>query len=68
MLTGQFLREISGDLIAAILTNSVIPIRQRDRSIPREVAQVIDAALQEEPRIYFQSASEFQQALIKAIS
>jgi eukaryotic-like serine/threonine-protein kinase len=68
MLTGEVPRDISGDPIAAILTNPVIPIRQRDRSIPREVAKVIDAALQEEPRIYFQSASEFQQALIQAIS
>jgi eukaryotic-like serine/threonine-protein kinase len=68
MLTGEIPRDISGDPIAAILTNPVIPIRQRDRSIPREVAKVIDAALQEEPRIYFQSASEFQQALMNAIS
>jgi eukaryotic-like serine/threonine-protein kinase len=68
MLTGDFPREITGDPIAAILTNPVIPIRDRDRSIPRELAHVIDAALQEEPRIYFQSAMEFQQALIEAIS
>jgi serine/threonine protein kinase len=68
MLTGDFPREITGDPIAAILTNPVIPIRDRDRSIPSKLAHVIDAALQEEPRIYFQSAQEFQQALIEAIS
>jgi eukaryotic-like serine/threonine-protein kinase len=68
LLTGKFPREILGDPIAAILTNPVIPIRNQDASIPSAVAKVIDAALQEEPQIYFSSAKEFQRALIQAIS
>jgi eukaryotic-like serine/threonine-protein kinase len=68
LLTGEYPRNIVGDPIAAILTQPVIPIQQRDHSIPSKLATVIDAALQEEPQIYFRSAMEFQQALVEAIS
>jgi eukaryotic-like serine/threonine-protein kinase len=65
MLTGQYPRNISGDPIAAILTNPIVPIREREPSIPVAIAKVIDTALQENPRIHFQSAKELKEQLQK---
>jgi eukaryotic-like serine/threonine-protein kinase len=65
MLTGYFPRNFTGDPFLAVLQNEPVPIRQRDASIPKELAKVIDLALQEKPQIYFQTAAEFKKALLK---
>jgi eukaryotic-like serine/threonine-protein kinase len=67
MLTGTYPRNFTGnDPFLAVLQNDPVPIRQRDASIPPKLAEVIDLALVEKPEIYFQSAADFQQALLAA--
>ncbi len=65
MLTGVPPRNFSGgrNPVGVVLRNNPIPIRERDSSIPRALAEVIDHALIEEPEIYFKSAGEFRKAL-----
>jgi len=66
MLTGRYPRNFTGsDSFLAVLQNDPVPICQRDVSIPKRLAEVIDLALVEKPEIYFQSANEFKQALLK---
>lgn len=68
MLTGNYPRNFGGqDPFAAVLGNSVVPIRQRDSQIPAKLAAAIDLALQEQPQIYFQNALDFNAALRKAV-
>ncbi|MFM5980140.1 MAG: protein kinase domain-containing protein [Sphaerospermopsis kisseleviana] len=67
MLTGKFPRDFDGDPWSSILNNPPVPIRERDSSIPEKLAQVIDLALTEKPQIYFQTAIEFKEALLKTI-
>jgi serine/threonine-protein kinase len=72
MLTGSLPREFSKlrkgqDVYKFILDEGCIPIRQRDPSIPKKVAKVIDTALREKPRIGFQNAVEFKRALEGAL-
>lgn len=65
-LTGAFPRDFTGqdqDPFLVVLTTSAIPIRDRDRSIPQSLAQLIDLGLQDNPEIYFQNAAAFQRAL-----
>jgi hypothetical protein len=50
-----------------VLRNDAVPIRQRDSSIPEKLAEVIDLALIEKPKIYFQTAAEFKAALLKCV-
>ncbi|MEA5577448.1 protein kinase domain-containing protein [Anabaena sp. UHCC 0451] len=68
MLTGYFPRDFTGDPWLAVLQNDPVPILQRNKSIPKKLAEVIDLALVEKPQITFQTAEEFKQALIKSIS
>lgn len=68
MLTGCLPRDFSGnDIFLAVLRNKPIPIRQRDKNIPKKLAEVIDLALVEEPEIYFKSAREFKEALLNIL-
>ncbi|MFM2061936.1 MAG: Serine/threonine-protein kinase pkn6 [Cyanobacteriota bacterium] len=67
MLTGKFPRDFDGDPWSSILNNHPIPIRQRDHSIPEKLADVIDLALTEKPQIYFPTAVEFKEALLRCI-
>ncbi|MTJ54448.1 FHA domain-containing protein [Anabaena sp. UHCC 0253] len=67
MLTGYFPRNFTGDPWLSVLQNNPIPISQRDHHIPKKLAQVIDLALKEKPQIYFQTAAEFKEALLKCI-
>lgn len=67
MLTGQIPRNLAGDPLLAVLKNDAVPIRDRDRNIPKKLAKVIDLALQDNPEIYFKSVKEFKQALLAAI-
>lgn len=68
MLTGYFPRDFTGDPWLAVLQNDPVPILKRNQTIPKKLAAVIDSALVEKPKITFQTAEEFKQALIKAIS
>jgi eukaryotic-like serine/threonine-protein kinase len=67
MLTGYFPRDFAGDPWLSVLQNKPVPIRQRNNSIPKKLAQVIDLALKEKPQIHFQTAAEFKQALLDCI-
>ena len=70
LLTGAFTRDFSADkerIWVDILEKNAVPIRQRKASLPPRLVDVIDAALQETPRIGFRSAAEFRAALAEAI-
>ena len=69
MLTGDFPKNLKpGPLLwQGLVTESAVPIRRRDPSIPAGVAQVIDQALIEKPQIGFQSAAEFRRKLAAAL-
>ncbi|TAF04955.1 MAG: FHA domain-containing protein [Nostocales cyanobacterium] len=68
MLTGYFPRDFTGDPWLAVLQSDPVPIRQRNKTIPPKLAEVIDLALVEKPKITFQTAEQFKQALIKSVS
>lgn len=64
MLTGTYPRDFSGkDPLLALLQTNAVPIRQRDSSIPKRLAEVIDLVLVDNPEIYFKTAVEFKRAL-----
>jgi hypothetical protein len=44
-----------------------VPIRQRENSIPKLLAELIDLALVDKPEIHFKTAAEFKQALETAV-
>jgi eukaryotic-like serine/threonine-protein kinase len=68
MLTGAYPRDLEGkDPIVAVLNSPVVPIRQRNPQIPSKLAEVIDWALQEQPKIHFQNAVDFKVALQKVV-
>jgi serine/threonine-protein kinase len=50
-----------------VLQTDAVPIRQRDRSIPHKLAEVIDQALVDRPRIQIRTATELREALEDAI-
>jgi serine/threonine protein kinase len=47
-----------------VLQQPAVPVRDRDPSVPPELADVIDTALRERPAIGFQSAADFRDALL----
>lgn len=64
MLTGECPRDFSGkDPLVAVLQTSAVPIRQRNPSIPKPLAELIDLALVDNPEIHFKSAAQFKRAL-----
>ncbi len=69
MLTGAFPRTFQPghDVWQTILCNSAVPILERNPSIPKSLAKVIDHALEDNPSIGFQTAREFQSALKAAL-
>ncbi len=69
MLTGQFPRNFSRlkNFWLTILAEDAVPIRERDSSIPREMARVIDKALTERPHIGYSTAAEFRRDLVAAL-
>ena len=69
MLTGFVPRDCrqGQDRWQAILENDPIAIRQRDPTIPKKLAEVIDRALIEEPEIAVKSAAELKQALVQVM-
>ena len=69
LLTGQFPRDFRNDrdVWKTVLEQDTVPIRQRDSSIPRKLADVIDKALREKPTIGFPSAKAFQKELTRVL-
>ena len=67
MLTGDVPRDFVGDPFSCVLKNDIIPIRQRDRTIPEKLADVIDLALREKPQLHFSTAADFKQALLDSM-
>lgn len=69
MLTGCVARDFpkGKDIWQVVLETSAVPIRKRNASIPKRLAEVIDAALVDQPKIQFTSAAELKRALKGAI-
>ena len=69
MLTGEFCRDFGQrkDQMEVILEGKIIPVRKRDMTIPKGVADVIDHALADKPEDRFQSVSEMKMELEKAL-
>ncbi len=69
MLTGQFPHEFKEgrDPIDVVLNDEVIPVRQRDRSIPKPLAQVIDRAIHNKVEERYKTAGEMLEALKQAL-
>lgn len=65
MLTGQFPRTFprNVDPWKAVLETWPVPIRDRDSSVPRGLAKVIDLALDDRKGLHFKTAREFKKAL-----
>lgn len=65
MLTGSVPRRFARDQDRwfTVLETSAVPIRDRNPSIPKRLAEVIDRALIDKPEIPFKSAAEFKRAL-----
>jgi len=69
MLTCQFPKNYPPhqDIWKIVLNGEPVPIRRRDPSIPKRLAEVIDLALVDNPAIHFDSALEFKKALERAL-
>ncbi len=68
MLTGTYPRDFTNkDPFLVVLQTNTVPIREREPSIPKEIAEVIDLALRDTPEIYFKTAADFKLALLKVI-
>lgn len=69
MLTGRLPRDFSKgqDPWQAVLQSNAVPIRQRMSSIPKKLAEVIDAALVDKPGIQIKTAAEFKRLLEGAL-
>ena len=65
LLTGAYPREFptGRDPWLVVLQDKVDPIRRRNASIPKALAEVIDHAVQDRPEIGFKTALALKQAL-----
>ena len=65
LLTGEFPRDRASDRdpVDRVLSESVVPIRERDSSIPEPVGQVIDRALAIDVKERYPTAAEFRDDL-----
>ena len=70
MLTGQFVKNFRPgvNVWQVLIAESAVPIRSRDRSVPSALADVIDRALVESPRLYYSSAAALRRDIIAALS
>ncbi|MFZ2658646.1 MAG: hypothetical protein WAX69_27180, partial [Victivallales bacterium] len=69
MLTGDYPRNFSmkQDVWQSVLQNHPIPIRDRNRSIPKKLADVIDEALIDNPSLKFKTATELKKRIRSAM-
>jgi len=69
MLTGTFWRDFppGRDPVNIILNDPYVPIRERDRSVPRRLAAVIDRAASDDTKERYQTAAEFRGALAEVL-
>lgn len=69
ILTGHYPRDmtVDRDHLEVVLNDHAIPIRNRGVEIPARFADVIDRALLMDPADRFQTATEFREALLKAL-
>lgn len=67
-LTGAYVRDFPSDVDQwhVILYSDAVPIRKRDPSVPRALAEVVDTALREHPAIGFTGAAALRDALRQA--
>lgn len=64
MITGTFPRNFKGkDPFVVVLTTQPVPIRDRDPSVPKPLADLIDYVLRDNPEIYFKKAVALKRAL-----
>ncbi|NJO39172.1 MAG: protein kinase [Cyanobacteria bacterium CRU_2_1] len=64
MLTGAYPRDFGDrDPYLVLLQTEPIAIRDRDASIPKQLAELIDLALVDAPEIFFKNATAFKRAL-----
>jgi serine/threonine protein kinase len=65
LLTGAYPRDFAGasDPLATILRGGVVPLRQRDASLPGPLAEVLDRALADDPAGRYPDAGGFRRAL-----
>ena len=50
-----------------ILNNDIVPIGQRDKTIPKNLCAVLDKALEKKARDRYQTAAEMLAAMKKAL-
>ena len=69
MLTGALPRDMpmGRDPIDIVLENRIVPVRDRGRSVPDRVAEVVDRSVAAKATDRYPSAVEFRQALAAAI-
>ncbi|MBI5210831.1 MAG: protein kinase [Elusimicrobia bacterium] len=69
MLTGAFPREFDRGQAAmeVVLGGRIIPVRERDAGIPREMARVIDKSLSTKPDDRYQTAADLRKAFKEAL-
>jgi eukaryotic-like serine/threonine-protein kinase len=65
LLTGEFPRNFlhSRDPLDVILNGDIIPIQSRDASIPKELAEIVDRSVRNDPAGRYQHAGEMLSAL-----
>jgi serine/threonine protein kinase len=65
LLTGEFTRDFAShtDPLVVILRGGFVPIREREASLPEDLAAVLDRALDDDPDARYPTAREFADAL-----
>lgn len=69
MLTGAFPKNFrpGKNVWQIIVSESAVPIRNRNALIPKQLAAVIDKALEEQPEIGYSSAAAFRKDIVSAL-
>jgi serine/threonine protein kinase len=69
MLTLRYVRDFQAakDPLAVVLGGNVVPIRDRNPQVPATLAEVVDRAVEDDLDRRYSSATEFRDALRKAL-
>ncbi|GHU64441.1 hypothetical protein AGMMS49983_10160 [Clostridia bacterium] len=71
MLTGRYVKDFTSQtrlgVFSDLLKNAIVPIRERDPSIPEGLAEVIDYALIEEPEMRVTRAAQLKKMIEDAL-